>query len=93
MVANAMPGCQIQYAHEAAADSRSYRVDFSKAKTMLPGFRSAWDLEKGILQVIEGVTNSDLEKMEFEEHRYSRISHLKHRLAAGSLDHSLRRAA
>jgi len=87
MIAQAMPGCQIEYADEASADNRSYRVDFSKAETALPGFTPAWDLKRGILQVVHGITNSNIEGLQFEDHRYGRINHLKHRLATGSLDH------
>ena len=93
MVAQAMPGCEIEYADGASTDNRSYCVDFGKAQNTLPGFKSAWDLRKGILQVVDGITNSGIEGLQFENHRYGRIHHLKHRLAVGSLDHSLHVAA
>jgi nucleoside-diphosphate-sugar epimerase/SAM-dependent methyltransferase len=89
MVVHAVPGCQIEYADGASADKRSYRVDFSKAERTLPGFRPVWNLENGIRQVVKGVASSNIEGLQFEEHRYSRINHLKHRLAVGTLDHLL----
>lgn len=90
MIAQAMPDCQIEYAAGASADNRSYRVDFSKAASALPGFKPEWKLAEGILQVVQGITSSKIENLQFEEHSYSRISHLKHRLSVGSVNYLLR---
>ena len=79
MIAEAMPGCHIKYATGASADKRSYRVDFSKGETALPGFRPAWRLREGIHQIVHGISHSDLRGLEFEG-RYCRIQHLKRRL-------------
>jgi nucleoside-diphosphate-sugar epimerase len=86
MIAEVMPGCGIEYAEGGTPDSRSYRVDCSKAESSLPGFKPGWDLNSGIRQVVHGVTTSDISGLQFEDHRYSRINYLKHRLATGSLD-------
>jgi nucleoside-diphosphate-sugar epimerase len=82
MVAEAMPGCHLEYAPGAGADKRSYRVDFSKAETKLPGFRPGWNLRDGIHQLMRGFSDNNLRGLEFEA-RYGRIHQLKRRLAVG----------
>ncbi|MEA5547675.1 NAD-dependent dehydratase, partial [Limnoraphis robusta CCNP1324] len=90
LIAGQMPGCSVEFAEGACPDYRSYRVDCSKARDRLPGFAAKISLEDGIREVIETVTASDIAGLQFEENRYGRIAHLRHRLAAGSVGHDLR---
>ena len=43
----AFPGSRLEITGETGGDPRSYRVDFSKALTDLPGFAPQWTLERG----------------------------------------------
>src|SRR5207237_2235068 len=43
-VGEAFPGCRIEYSARPDADSRSYRVDFSKLARALPGFACRRDV-------------------------------------------------
>ena len=39
IVKETVPGCSIEYAKDAGPDKRSYRVDFSKIRKMLPEYK------------------------------------------------------
>jgi nucleoside-diphosphate-sugar epimerase len=90
MIAKFMPDCRVEYAAGAVPDKRSYRVNCSKANAALPGFRSAWNLETGVRQIVDAIRSSNIKGRQFEEFQYGRIMHLKHRLAVGSVDRQLR---
>ena len=47
MVAEAVPGVEVEFAEGAGADPRSYRVDFSKIAETLDDFRPTWDARRG----------------------------------------------
>ena len=47
VAARHLPGCRIEITGEAGNDPRSYRVDFERALTELPGFNPQWTLEMG----------------------------------------------
>ncbi len=53
MVARTLPGCRIEITGEAGSDPRSYRVDFSRALSQLPGFAPAWTLERGASELLD----------------------------------------
>jgi nucleoside-diphosphate-sugar epimerase len=90
LVARHVPDCKVVFADGAETDTRSYRVDFSKAETKLPGFHTEWDVERGIQEVYEACRDIGLTGKEFEEARYSRIAHLKMLLAEKIVDSTLR---
>ena len=48
MVAEAVPGVEVEFAEGAGADPRSYRVDFSKIAETLDAFDPAWDARRGV---------------------------------------------
>ncbi len=51
IAAAALPGCRIEITGETGGDPRSYRVDFSRALSELPGFEPQWTLHKGALEI------------------------------------------
>lgn len=83
--------CELEFASGAGPDTRSYRVDCSKAETSLPGFDPRWRVPEGIRQVIETVNASGVTVEEVEGHRYGRIAHLRHLLDTGVVSKELRR--
>lgn len=83
-----MDGCEILMPEDAVTDTRSYRVDCSKAATRLPGFAPSWSVEHGIAQVVEEVRGMDEARLRslFQ----GRIAHLLALQAAGRLTRDLR---
>lgn len=93
MVAEEMPGTRVDMVEGAQADRRTYRVNCDKARSVLTGWRPRWDLRAGIRSLAEAYRVQGLAQAEFEGQRYQRVAHLKHLLAEGELDETLRRRA
>ena len=51
VAAAALPGCRIEITGETGNDPRSYRVDFTRALTQLPGFDPRWTIEAGAAEM------------------------------------------
>lgn len=93
IVADIVPGCQLEFAPDAGPDKRSYRVNFDKIARIMPGFQPKWDARRGAKQLYEAYQNSNLTLEEFEGPRYQRISHIKKLMSEGILDGNLRHTA
>jgi hypothetical protein len=90
IVAGVVPACTIEFADDAGADKRSYRVSFEKIRRKLPMFKPQWDARMGAEQLYNAYRLSGLTLEEFEGARYQRIGHIKKLLAEGILDAELR---
>jgi nucleoside-diphosphate-sugar epimerase len=90
IVAETVPGCKIEYAPGASADSRCYRVDAGLIVETLPEFTPTWDVRQGAKELYEAYQKIGLEVDEFEGIRYRRIDHIKHLIKNGRLDENLR---
>jgi nucleoside-diphosphate-sugar epimerase len=51
VAAATLPNCKIEITGENGNDPRSYRVNFARALTELPGFAPQWNLEKGAVEL------------------------------------------
>lgn len=91
IVAEVVPGCQLEFAPGASPDTRSYRVSFDKIARVLPGFRPQYDARRGAQQLYAAYRQSNLTLEEFEGPRYQRISHIQMLIAEGILGDDLRR--
>ena len=58
---------------ESGEDSRNYRVDFSKIQNLL-GFTPDWTVESGVEQVLESITNGQVE--DYRDPKYSNYAFL-----------------
>jgi nucleoside-diphosphate-sugar epimerase len=90
VVAETVPGSRVEYARDAAADARCYRVDGSKLINTLPEFKPQWDIRKGAAELYTVYQRVGLTLEEFEGPRYKRIAHIQHLLRSGQLDETLR---
>ena len=90
IVRETVPGCRIEYAEDAGPDPRCYRADFTKIATTLPAFQPQWTARRGAEQLYEAFRQNGLALEDFEGPRYKRIDHIRHLMAAGDLDGSLR---
>ncbi|MTD58609.1 NAD-dependent epimerase/dehydratase family protein [Amycolatopsis pithecellobii] len=86
-VAEAVPGSQLVITGEAGADPRSYRVDFSRFRTAIPGFDCEWTVKDGALELVEAYQKFGLTKVDFEQ-RFTRLAWLKNGI---DVDETLRR--
>jgi nucleoside-diphosphate-sugar epimerase len=88
-VVEAVPGSTLRITGEAGADPRSYRVDFSRFRTAIPGFDCEWSIKDGALELAEAYQKHGLTRETFD-HRFTRLAWLKNETARGSVDQTLR---
>ena len=90
IVADVVPGCQLEIAPDAGPDTRSYRVNFDKITRVLPAFKPQWDARRGAEQLYNAYRQSNLTLEEFEGPRYQRIGHIKKLIADGILSEDMK---
>lgn len=87
-VAAAFPGCTTSFG-PPSADNRSYRVDFSKISSGLPGFSCDWDADRGAQQLAELFRRISLDEPTFTGRGHTRLKQLEHLLRTKQLDEQL----
>jgi hypothetical protein len=80
----------VTFAPGASADTRNYRVDFTKIETKLPGYKPTWTLKKGIEELYQAYTKHGLSKDEWMGPRYYRLKTIKGLQEKGLIDGDLR---
>ncbi len=85
-----VPGSTIEYAEGGRPDPRSYRVDFSKIRRVLPASRPQWNARRGAEELYAAYRKAGVSVADFEGPRFKRIEHVKQELASGHLDATLR---
>lgn len=91
MVEAEVPSSRVEYAEGAGPDKRCYRVNFAKIFRVLPAFKPAWDVKKGIRQLHQAYRAVGLRIEDLEGSRFLRIKHIKALQAGGEVDGDLRR--
>lgn len=91
-VVDAAPRSRLVITGEAGSDPRSYRVDFSRARAALPGFRCGWSVPDGAAELHTAYTEYGLSRHGFEQ-RFIRLARLGERKTAGTLGEDLRAVA
>lgn len=90
IVAEVVPGSQVEFADGAGPDKRNYRVDSSKIARTLPDYKPQWNARNGVEELYQAYKAAGLQPGEFEGAKYRRIHHIKKLLANGTLDDELR---
>jgi nucleoside-diphosphate-sugar epimerase len=90
-VCEAFPGASLEITGEAGGDPRSYRVNFGKALTTLPGFAPQWTLERGVEEAAGWLRDGGLRDNAFDSRLFVRLKQLRYEMDQGRLDVELRR--
>jgi len=90
LVRAAVPGATVAYAGSGEPDRRSYRVDFTKIHTQLPGFSPEWTAERGVREAYDAFRRARFDQTDFESRKYTRLKQLCYLREAGDLDTELR---
>jgi nucleoside-diphosphate-sugar epimerase len=90
VVRDTVPGCTIEYSSDGGPDPRSYRVDFSKVKTLLPSFQPQWNVRRGAQELYAACRETGLTLADFQGPRFKRLTHIRNLLTAGKLNDELR---
>jgi nucleoside-diphosphate-sugar epimerase len=85
IVAEAFPGCELSFGTNDA-DNRSYRVDFTKINTRLPGFKCTRDARAGARQLRAVFERVGMSGEVFQAPPYTRLKMLQQLIATGQLD-------
>ena len=86
-----VPGSTLVYTGEHGADSRTYRVGFSRILSELAEwYRPEWDLDRGGAELVAFFRRTNFTEQEFRGRMTNRVLQLKHLTAAGRLDGTLR---
>jgi nucleoside-diphosphate-sugar epimerase len=90
IVQEVLPGTGIEYADNAAPDTRSYRVDGTKIARTLTNWQPRWNVREGIAQLQAVYAEQGIKFEDFEGARYKRVGYMKHLIASGKVDDTLR---
>jgi len=90
IVREAVPGSEVVLTPGASADTRNYRVDFTRVSRVLPSFAPRWDAPAGARQLYEAFKANGLAMSDFEGPRHRRIEQIRRLLATGQLSPDLR---
>lgn len=83
-------GCEVEIAEGSSADSRSYRVDFTKLAQAFPELELEWNAERGARELVDAYREVGLTQEDFDGNLYVRLRRLRTLLDAGELDGDLR---
>jgi nucleoside-diphosphate-sugar epimerase len=90
IVAETVVGAEVVYDGDASPDARDYRVDFTKAATLLPEFQPHWNIRKGIEELLDAYRRHDLTEAEFLGPSFTRLSAISRLIDSGHLSNDLR---
>jgi len=74
---------------QAGKDTRTYRVSFEKIKEVFPGFRTNWNVERGVKEMIDRLRGAGLDHETFKYRGFYRLQQLEHLLDQGCLSNDL----
>jgi nucleoside-diphosphate-sugar epimerase len=89
IVAETVPGSQVEYAPGGSPDLRCYRVTCDKIRRVLPAFRPQWNARKGAQELYDAYRAAGLTREDVDSGRYIRLRQIQGLLKAGDLDASL----
>jgi nucleoside-diphosphate-sugar epimerase len=90
IVEDVVPSARASFAEGGGPDKRSYQVDCSKIRRVLPEFETWWTVRRGVQQLWDAYVRNGLTFEEFTGTRYLRINRVRELQEAGRLDDELR---
>ncbi len=77
-VAEVMPGVEISINKDAMPDKRSYKVDFTKFRTLAPDYQPKVDLISAVKGLKDGLENMNFDVKNFRNSHFMRLKVLTH---------------
>lgn len=84
------PDSRVEFAENAGADKRCYRVSFEKLENTFPIFRPQWTVGKGVSEIKSAYAAFGLTPDTFDGPEFQRIKRIRQLQASGDLDASMR---
>ncbi|GMA20828.1 SDR family oxidoreductase [Arsenicicoccus piscis] len=88
IVGSVFPGCEVTFGTDGG-DNRSYKVNFDKIATQLPGYASEWDAERGAKQLLDVFSAIDMDDATFTGRGHTRLKQLEHLMNTKQLDNQM----
>lgn len=85
IVGDTFPGCEVTLG-DSGGDNRSYRVNFDKINTKLPGFRCQWNAASGAKQLREIFQRIQMPKEIFKFRAFTRLKQLEYLISTSQID-------
>ncbi|MGC0250075.1 NAD-dependent epimerase/dehydratase family protein [Pseudactinotalea sp. Z1748] len=79
-------GAPVTFAADAGPDTRNYRVDFTKIRSLLPEFKPQWTVPAGIREIWRDAKTRGLTSEDFQGPRFVRLRRIQELAEAGQLD-------
>ncbi len=89
IVGEVIPKCEVEITGEHGGDSRSYRVDFTKIKNELPGFKPKWKLKEAVEDIYKGYLKFGMDDEYFKGRYFIRLKQLEYLLNKKHLNDNL----
>lgn len=71
-------------------DTRTYKVSFNKIKEIMPAFKSAWSVEKGVIDLVSGLNEILFDQEIFKQKGFYRLQHLEYLYKNNLINENLR---
>lgn len=84
-VAETFPDCELSIGSRGD-DKRDYKVNFDKIHARLPGFRCAWNVKKGALQLLKVFQSVQMGRDLFEGPAHTRLKRIQQLIATRQID-------
>lgn len=88
-VSEMLSGVELEIVGDTAGDTRSYQVNFDYALNNLPGFKPAWDLERGVAQLMAWFDEQDKTNDMLLSRHFIRLKQLEHLQEQGLINNDL----
>jgi hypothetical protein len=85
-----VPGSEIVFSGESAADKRNYQVSCDLIAAQVPEFKPRWTLRDGVRQLAEAYSGNGLTREAFDSGRYQRLRRIETLRESGHIDDALR---
>ena len=89
IVAETVPGCQIEFAPGGGPDKRCYRVNCDKIRRILPSFKPQWTARLGAKELYDAYRTLKLTFEDLQKGSYIRMEQIQRLLKSSRLDESL----
>ena len=90
IVRETVPAATIEYAGGSSADPRNYRVDFSKARRLLPMFEPSWTARQGAEELYQAYRDYRIDQAALFGPRFTRLARIRELRQKGELTAELR---
>ncbi|PID54490.1 MAG: NAD-dependent dehydratase [Micrococcales bacterium] len=87
-VAETFPGCDLSFG-DPSADNRSYKVNFDKISSVLPGYSADWSAQDGAEQLKAVFESIDMDAETFTGRGHTRLKQIQYLMETGQVDQDL----